>query len=254
MKNWALSQVNSISKRNLKDIWSRITFSLYFHVYTGFVDKTDKWRLESRFFPSKVGGKPAWLDMRNLPATDCLLCKMCQKPMTFLAQVYAPDDDDEGGTRVLKDTCYHRTVFIFLCLTPSCNQKNSNQNFAVFRCQLPKENEFYPPIDPPDDEQWKKEIVTTKYSKLCLVCGCLGTKVCGGCKRINYCTKDHQVLHWRNGHKLLCQQRKNSSLYKKKLSLIYLKNYSLQLLKSKVSIQHSLCPNSKLSSKTRKWR
>lgn len=41
----------------------------------GFLDKTDKWRLESRFFPSKVGGKPAWLDLKNLPPTEQLLCK-----------------------------------------------------------------------------------------------------------------------------------------------------------------------------------
>jgi pre-rRNA-processing protein TSR4 len=45
-------------------------------MFTGFLDKTDKWRLESRFFPSKVGGKPAWLDLLNLPPTEQLLCKL----------------------------------------------------------------------------------------------------------------------------------------------------------------------------------
>lgn len=71
-------------------------------VNTGFLDKTDKWRLESRYFPSKVGGKPAWLDLKNLPPTEKLTCKCCNKPLMFLAQIYAPDDDDENGTRILK--------------------------------------------------------------------------------------------------------------------------------------------------------
>ena len=124
----------------------------------------------------------------------------------FLAQVYAPDDDDEGGTRAIKDTCYHRTIFIFFCTSPPCNKKNSNENFTVFRCQLPKANEFYPPIDPPDDEEWKKDLVVTKFTKICMVCGCLGTKLCGGCKKVNYCSKEHQVLHWKNGHKMLCKE------------------------------------------------
>ncbi|KZS12926.1 Zinc finger protein RP-8 [Daphnia magna] len=172
----------------------------------GFLDKTDKWRLESRFFPSKVGGKPAWLDLKNLPPTEQLLCKCCQKPVTFLAQVYAPDDDDEAGTRVIKETCYHRTIYIFFCTAPLCNKKNSNENFVVFRSQLAKENEFYPPIDPPDDPDWKKDLVVSKFTKVCMVCGCLGTKLCGGCRNVNYCTKDHQVLHWKNGHKMLCKE------------------------------------------------
>ena len=128
--------------------------------------------------------------------------------MMFLAQVYAPDDDDEGGTRVIKETCYHRTIYIFLCITPLCNKKNSNENFCVLRCQLARKNEFYPPIDPPEDPDWKKDLVVTKFTKVCMVCGCLGTKLCGGCRKVNYCTKDHQVLHWKNGHKMLCKECK----------------------------------------------
>ena len=128
--------------------------------------------------------------------------------MMFLAQVYAPDDNDEGGTRVIKETCYHRTIYIFLCITQLCNKKNSNENFFVLRCQLARKNEFYPPIDPPEDPDWKKDLVVTKFTKVCMVCGCLGTKLCGGCRKVNYCTKDHQILHWKNGHKMLCKECK----------------------------------------------
>ena len=173
----------------------------------GFVEKQmEKWRLESRHFPSKVGGKPAWLELKNLPPTEDLLCKNCSKPMIFLAQVYAPDDDDEGGTVEIKDTCYHRTIYIFVCTERKCTVKNRNENFVVLRCQLARDNEFYPPIDPPEDPNWKKDIVVEKYCSVCSVCGCLGTKRCGGCKIANYCTKDHQVLHWKKGHKHICQK------------------------------------------------
>ena len=34
----------------------------------------------SLFFPSKVGGRPAWLDIRDLPAPDSLACGVCGKP------------------------------------------------------------------------------------------------------------------------------------------------------------------------------
>lgn len=173
----------------------------------GFLDKqSERWRLESRHFPSKVGGKPAWLDLENLPQTEELACQCCGKPMMFLAQVYAPDDDDEDGRRIIKDTCYHRTIFVFTCTTADCYTKNSNRNFVVFRCQMKRHNKFYPPIDPPEDPDWKKEITVEKYCTVCIVCGCRGTKKCGGCKKYIYCTRDHQLLHWKNGHKQLCKQ------------------------------------------------
>lgn len=174
----------------------------------GFLEKSEKWRLRSPHFPSKIGGKPAWLDLKNLPPTSDLCCPKCEKPMIFFAQVYAPDDDDEDGQVPVKETCYHRTIFIFFCTATSCNSRNCNKNFAVFRCQLPRDNEFYPPIDPPENPDWKTDIVVEKYCTVCVVCGCLGTKKCGGCKKYIYCSRAHQVLHWKSGHKLLCKEGK----------------------------------------------
>lgn len=171
----------------------------------GFLEKSEKWRLKSCQFPSKVGGKPAWLDLRDLPATEELLCSGCRKPLWFLAQVYAPEDDEECSDEV-KENCYHRTVFIFLCTEPGCSVKNSNGNFAVFRCQLPRDNEFYPAVDPPEDPAWKADLDASKYTTLCIVCGCSGKKRCGGCQKMYYCTKEHQVLHWKNGHKIICKE------------------------------------------------
>lgn len=40
-------------------------------------------------FPSKVGGRPAWLDPLHLPTPQQLACRVTGKPMDFLLQVRA---------------------------------------------------------------------------------------------------------------------------------------------------------------------
>lgn len=42
-------------------------------------------------------------------------------------------------------------------------------------------------------------------SPLCTVCGCTGGVWCSRCRGPRYCGKDHQVLHWKCGHKTECQ-------------------------------------------------
>lgn len=41
---------------------------------------------------------------------------------------------------------------------------------------------------------------------LCRVCGCLGPKTCSRCHKAHYCSKEHQTLDWRLGHKQACTQ------------------------------------------------
>lgn len=53
----------------------------------GALVKKPTWLLHPRFFPSKVGGKPAWLNLRDLPFTDELTCQICKDPLIFLCQV-----------------------------------------------------------------------------------------------------------------------------------------------------------------------
>lgn len=53
----------------------------------GFLEEKENWLLHPRFFPSKVGGKPAWLDLKNLPSPKDLTCKKCNDPLIFLCQV-----------------------------------------------------------------------------------------------------------------------------------------------------------------------
>ena len=99
-------------------------------VELGFAEETESCYLDSYYFPSKVGGKPAWLTLENLPKDDQLACRICKKPCVFLLQVYAPFTEREN--------CFHRTVFVFVCRNPNCCKKNDASNFLVFRTQLPK--------------------------------------------------------------------------------------------------------------------
>lgn len=55
----------------------------------GVLEEKESWRLHPRFYPSKVGGKPAWLDLHNLPSPSNVACKLCKEPLIFLCQVGA---------------------------------------------------------------------------------------------------------------------------------------------------------------------
>lgn len=85
-------------------------------------------------FPSKVGGRPAWLDPINLPSHDELCCEKTGKLMRFLLQVYAPVDENQEA--------FHRSLFVFISSEgPAVH--GSPDGVKAFRCQLPRENAFY---------------------------------------------------------------------------------------------------------------
>ncbi|XP_028256835.1 programmed cell death protein 2 [Parambassis ranga] len=168
----------------------------------GFLEEAEPWRLQSSQFPSKVGGKPAWLSQRGLPSLPGLECEICGLPMTFLLQVYAPVSD--------QDRSFHRTLFLFCCKTPECYTRNDSRCMKVFRNQLPRRNEFYsydpppkdePPNDQPSDDQ---NVLFVSGIKLCWMCGCPGNKTCSRCHSVTYCGKHHQTLHWKHTHKKEC--------------------------------------------------
>lgn len=56
-------------------------------VVLGFLEEAKRWRLLPPQFPSKVGGRPAWLSQRHVPSLPELECEMCRLPMAFLLQV-----------------------------------------------------------------------------------------------------------------------------------------------------------------------
>lgn len=174
----------------------------------GFVESTDYWRLLSHFFPSKVGSKPAWLALKPVPKDDALKCGKCGKVCVFLLQVYAPVEDVA--------TCFHRTVFVFVCADPGCCNANDSSNFVVLRCQLPKDNAFYS-SEPPDDSQFdanEPNPSADKLQDLCCVCGIAGPKRCAKCHTAAYCSKEHQALDWKAGHKRVCGQQGKQFFYR----------------------------------------
>ncbi|XP_061736199.1 programmed cell death protein 2 [Nerophis ophidion] len=179
-------------------------------VVLGFLEDAESWRLCSPQFPSKVGGKPAWLSLRGLPSLSGLECETCRLPMLFLLQVYAPIPG--------QDRSFHRTLFVFCCKNPKCYVHSDSCCMKVFRSQLPRRNEFYsyePPAETeaPCDFDSNQSVLPTSGVKLCWVCGCPGNKACSRCHAVTYCGKHHQMLHWKNTHKheCCCGGRKETS-------------------------------------------
>ncbi|CAH2233969.1 programmed cell death protein 2 [Pararge aegeria] len=160
----------------------------------GFLEEKCNWLLHPRFFPSKVGGKPAWLDLKNVPDFAKLTCKKCEEPLIFLCQVYAPFEES--------DDCFHRTIFIFVCQKGSCCKTNSADNFIILRCQLPRKNDYY--SFEPYEENENECFPMDKWAKLCNVCGIKAPSHCSKCKKVYYCSRQHQILDWQKGHKSIC--------------------------------------------------
>lgn len=161
----------------------------------------ENWRLFSQYFPSKLGGSPAWLSLTSLPDYEVLRCAGCSKSCKFLLQLYSPGDEDEDASCADSQT-FHRAIFLFVCAENSCRARS----FMCFRSQLPRRNVFYD-VDPPNYDHFDKtasNLTASKHGKVCHVCYCAATKSCSQCKSYSYCSKDHQTFHWKNGHKEEC--------------------------------------------------
>lgn len=82
-------------------------------VELGFAEEAvEPWRLRREQFPSKVGGRPAWLGECGLPGPSELRCGVCGRPCAFLLQLYAPLPD--------RPDAFHRGLFLFACRQPAC--------------------------------------------------------------------------------------------------------------------------------------
>jgi hypothetical protein len=92
-------------------------------------------------------------------------------------------------------------VFVFLCKNPECHQQNSNVPFIVLRSQLPRVNDFYSSEPPTPSTP-----MPTKGDKRCVVCGIAGPKCCAKCHSRSYCSKEHQTIDWKGGHKQNCSE------------------------------------------------
>uniref|UniRef100_A0A336M3S8 CSON011736 protein n=1 Tax=Culicoides sonorensis TaxID=179676 RepID=A0A336M3S8_CULSO len=159
----------------------------------GFIEECEPWLLVNKFFPSKVGGKPAWLDLKNIPKAKELECPHCNEPLVFLCQIYASNDE--------KEHCFHRTIFVFICRNGNCYKANDASTIRVFRSQLPLKNEFYS-VKPPDESVESPPVKSPV--RLCRVCGCHAFACCSKCKKEFYCTISHQKADWKARHRKEC--------------------------------------------------
>ncbi|PPD96424.1 hypothetical protein GOBAR_DD06544 [Gossypium barbadense] len=147
------------------------------------------------------------IKMLDYPSASLCLTPYLKFPKLKALLVYAP--------LVEKDSTFHRTLFVFMCLSMKCLLRDQHEQWKrhpdkqsrsvkVFRCQLPRANSFYS-SKPPEGNATDKPL--TPGAPLCNWCGTWkGDKFCSSCKVARYCSQKHQVMHWRAGHKLECQQ------------------------------------------------
>jgi len=179
----------------------------------GFCIDAEPWRLSRGFHPSKVGGKPVWLIPENLPQRTCPRCQ-CQ--LRFVLQIYAPGGYSDAGD---EDASFHRTVYLFVCAS-----KNGCTGGAVaYRQQLPEKNSFYPAVAPDYEdpaELAKLDVSHPVKQRMCNVCGFASSFHCASCKLVSYCSKECQVLDWKEGgHRDVCKKKKQASEVKNPFAL-----------------------------------
>jgi pre-rRNA-processing protein TSR4 len=186
--------------------------------------------------PNKVGGLPIWLD----PCSPMInvKCNICSHSIPLLCQLYCPEDYPENA--------FHRIIYIYSCRNGTCKAHK------VFRSQLPLQNDIYTiegdfksnlkilnntlvvgnkvkdhyhvsTDNALVDDKVGNALVDGKVDiGYCVLCGCLSTQVCGQCKSIRYCDKEHQQLDWVQGnHKQYC----NSDTQKPDIFTKWLKSF-----------------------------
>ncbi|KAJ6220532.1 hypothetical protein RDWZM_006344 [Blomia tropicalis] len=164
-----------------------------------------EWLSKSKFFPSKVGGRPSFLALKPILGPTELKCNVCNRTMRFILQLYAPIESIENA--------FHRTLFVFGCgQTKACSEQ-----FVVYRCQLAQKNDFYSDVAPDYDKNKDDTSYDPSPSNFsiqqCPVCNIFAPHRCAQCQTESYCSKEHQVVHWKiGGHKQRCGSSDQTSV------------------------------------------
>ncbi|KAJ1966469.1 hypothetical protein GGI12_000044 [Dipsacomyces acuminosporus] len=146
-------------------------------------------------FPSKIGGKPKWLDPAQPLNVDRVQCDECKHPMVLLMQLYAPEDEPAEA--------FHRMLYVFICRNGACHRFSASRCMRVFRSQIAEKNGIYEERSGSDDIEWVIG-ADVKQAHVCTVCGLAGTKACSKCHSRYYCSREHQIADWDAGHRSHC--------------------------------------------------
>jgi len=90
-------------------------------IFLGYPDE----RVEGRatdFTTSKLGGSPDWCVLNTTNPNP--VCSVCSSVQSLVSQIYAP----------LHNSVYHRTLYIFCCVQPSC--WNDSRSWTCYRSQV----------------------------------------------------------------------------------------------------------------------
>ncbi|KAI8325600.1 hypothetical protein GQ54DRAFT_326946 [Martensiomyces pterosporus] len=149
-------------------------------------------------FSSKIGGKPKWLDPTRPLTVDKVLCDECQRPMTLLMQLYAPEDEPVEA--------FHRTLYVFICRNGTCHRSSASRCMRVYRSQIAEENDIYEEREADNDDDDVEWVMSPNANpaNACTVCGLAGTKACSKCHTTYYCSREHQIADWEAGHRSQC--------------------------------------------------
>lgn len=174
-------------------------------VYLGFLDNEEKCdeddeddepeegAEEEKLYRSKVGGYVDWLAKLSSPP----LCPgTCRAPMPLFVQIYAPLD-------AVNPNAYHRFLYVFACPSVRCHDRASP--YAVLRYQQPRSSARVPLLLCPGRRIGDSQLAQlSALGPLCPVCGHAAPMRCGRCKAQQYCSREHQVKHWKGGHSTKC--------------------------------------------------
>lgn len=153
----------------------------------------------------KVGGKPSFLIPVHILTRSQLQC--CSKDMMFLLQIYCP------STSISEGAAFHRTIYVFVCSNNEMHTKGTSTNSSncggvkVFRCQLSRENSYYPSSIVSSEEEredyygsWKDHMPETWNVQTCKVCGVFATGKCP-VQNAYFCGRNHQKEHMKYVYK-----------------------------------------------------
>ncbi len=124
----------------------------------------------------------------------------------LLAQIYAPLEEADVGHA----GAFHRALYVACCAAAKCTNAPGRAAGAVraWRCQLPRENAHLP---------FEGDVPMAPRATggggggsgggappLCIVCDFAAPQRCAKCRGPRYCSRAHQLAHWRAGHKNVC--------------------------------------------------